>query len=71
MASRPVAKADRTRLGSTTLYCLAVKAMVSVSERTVENHTNLLAKLPKQTDCYSIPRRMAFKVLINAKAALF
>ena len=62
--------ADRMGLDSTMLHYLAVrKAMVSL-HRPVHSKITLTYSLTWQTDCCT-PRRMAFKVLLNAKAAPF
>ena len=62
--------ANRTGLGGTTLHYLAVwQAMVSV-HRPVHLKITLTHSLTWQTDCCT-QRRMAFKVLLNAKVALY
>ena len=61
--------ADRMGLDSTMLHYLAVrKAMVSVY-RHIHSKITLTYSLTWQTDRFT-PRRMAFKALLNAKAAL-
>ena len=61
--------ADRMGLDGTMLHYLAVrKAMVSVY-RPIHSKITLTYLLTWQTDRFT-PRRMAFKALLNAKAAL-
>ena len=61
--------ADRMGLDSTMLHYLAVrKAMVSV-HRPIHSKITLTYSLTWQTDRFT-PQRMAFKALLNTKAAL-
>ena len=53
--------ADRTGLGGTMLHYLAIRR---THTHTFENHTNLLGNLT------AVQCRVAFKTLLNAKAAL-